>query len=144
MNVVADTNVVVSGLLWRGTPHRIFTAAEAGRLILYTSPPLVDELRDVLARPRFAVYLKARHASAEDLAHSYLKLARLVVPARLPPVIHEDPEDDAVLACAVSARAHAIVTGDRHLLRLGSFLEMPIVQPTVFFSKIFTSSPPRA
>ena len=40
MNVVADTNVVVSALLWRGIPHRILTAAEAGRLTLYASPTL--------------------------------------------------------------------------------------------------------
>ena len=136
MNVVADTNVVVSALLWRGIPHRILTAAEAGRLTLYASPALVDELLHVLARTKFAARLTARQTSAEELAHGYLNFAHLIIPPHLPPVVFEDPDDDAVLACAVAARAQAIITGDRHLLRLKEFRGIPIVLPAVFFSKI--------
>ena len=33
-------------------------------------------------------------------------------------VVVDDPDDDAVLACAVAAHAQAIVSGDRHLLDL--------------------------
>jgi predicted nucleic acid-binding protein len=41
-------------------------------------------------------------------------------------VVTEDPDDDRVLECAVAAHADAIVSGDRHLLRLGSFKSIVI------------------
>ncbi len=51
MRVVADTNVVVSGLLWHGPSRRILDLARAKTLELSTSAELISELRDVLERP---------------------------------------------------------------------------------------------
>ena len=56
----------------------------------------------------------------------YAALARLIEPAVIKPVILPDPDDDAVLACAVAARAEAIVTGDAHLLDLKQYEGVPI------------------
>ncbi len=46
--IVPDTNIVVSGLLWRGNPRRILDAARDRIIKLYTSPVLLEELEDVL------------------------------------------------------------------------------------------------
>jgi len=46
-------------------------------------------------------------------------------------VIVDDPDDDRVLECAIAA-AHAIISGDRHLLRLKSFQSIPIQSPRQF------------
>ena len=54
MRVVADTNTVVSGLLWHGNPRRVLEAARAGALQLYTSAALLAEIEEVLQRPKFA------------------------------------------------------------------------------------------
>jgi len=43
-------------------------------------------------------------------------------------VIEDDPDDNRVLECAIKGRADYIVTGDRHLLRLGSYEAIAIVQ----------------
>lgn len=52
MRVVLDTNVVLSALLWRGTPHRSLVAmAEHPRIQLYSSVALAEELPEMLARP---------------------------------------------------------------------------------------------
>ncbi len=59
----------------------------------------------------------------------YAALAALVSPAHIGPVIAADPDDDAVLACGVAARAEAIATGDPHLLDLGQFQGIPIRTP---------------
>ncbi|HEV8582491.1 MAG TPA: PIN domain-containing protein [Thermoanaerobaculia bacterium] len=48
-------------------------------------------------------------------------------PQEIPPVIEQDPDDDAVLACAVAARAEVIISGDRHLLNLGRFQAIQII-----------------
>ena len=51
MRIVLDTNIVLSGLLWRGTPHHVLAAiAQRSNIQLYTSAALLDELADVLTR----------------------------------------------------------------------------------------------
>lgn len=53
----------------------------------------------------------------------------MVVPAIIPPTIADDPDDDAVLACAVAAEADYMVSGDPHLLTLEQFRHIPILTP---------------
>lgn len=57
---------------------------------------------------------------------AYLQAVELVEPAVIPPT-SRDPDDDAVLACAVAAHADFIVSGDADLLVLGAFSGIPIV-----------------
>ena len=52
-----------------------------------------------------------------------------VLPRERLSVIADDPDDDAVLEAAVAAEADWIVSGDVHLLRLGSFRQIRIVSP---------------
>ncbi len=53
------------------------------------------------------------------LVAQYAAFTRNVLPQSVPAVIADDPDDDHVLACAVSGCADLIVSGDKHLLRLG-------------------------
>lgn len=127
MRVVADTNIVVSGLLWRGNPRRILDAARAGDIQLFTTPVLLTELEDVLSREKFAARLTAVGVTPHDLVLGYAALASVIEPAGLEPVIFADPDDDAVLACAVAARGDVIVSGDSHLLDLKRYLDVRVV-----------------
>jgi putative PIN family toxin of toxin-antitoxin system len=127
MRVVADTNTVVSALLWHGAPRLILDAAREGRITLFTTGTLLAELHGVLLRPKFKERLEAVDVGVDDLAVGYAALAVFVQPAVLDPVIQEDPEDDAVLACAVAASADAIVSGDSHLLRLKQFRHIRVL-----------------
>ena len=136
MRVVADTSVVVSALLWMGLPHRLLTAAEAGRIDLYTSPVLVEELAGVLIRPKFAARLRALRVTPEELVSCHVSVAHLVRPRPIAPVIVEDPADDAVLACALAAQAPYIVSGDGHLLDLKRYQSIHIVSPRTFLTDI--------
>ncbi len=52
MKIVCDTNVLISALLWGGTPGRILDRIEAGLDTLYTSRLLLQELEDVLNYPK--------------------------------------------------------------------------------------------
>ena len=121
MRAVADTNVVVSGLLWQGPPRRVLDLARAGTLELFTSPALLVELEDVLGRRKFRRRLEIAGVDPGDLVLGYAALARVVLPVEKPVVIPEDPDDDEVLACALAARAEIIISGDRHLWSLQSF-----------------------
>ena len=128
MRLVLDTNTIVSGLLWKGPPHAVLMAArERNDILLYSSPRLLAELANVLARKKLATAVVASRRSPEVLLQRYLQVARVVVPAVIAPVIRADPEDDHVLACALAAKADLIVSGDSHLLNLKTYQGIPIV-----------------
>ena len=129
MRLVLDTNAALSGLLWHGNPGKLINAAQAGSLTLYTTAPLLAELHGVLGREKFTKHLHVRGLSATQVFEGYAALATVVVPAIIPPVIIDDPDDDAVLACAVFAKADLVVSGDPHLLKLEHYEDVPIVTP---------------
>lgn len=136
MRAVADTNTLVSGLLWQGPPRRVLDAARTGMLQLYTTAVLVAELEDVLQRPKFAQRLSLAGVTSHTLVLGYTALALLVEPAAIPPAILADPDEDAVLACAVAARAEIIVSGDSHLLGLKDYEGIPIATAVQLLTRI--------
>jgi putative PIN family toxin of toxin-antitoxin system len=118
MRLVLDTNVVVSALLWGGLPYQLLQLAVDGEVTLYTSPALVAELSEILVRPHSKERLTNQGTDAQAIAELYRSFAFSVEPASVPRVVPDDPDDDHVVACAVAAGAHLIVTGDKHLLKL--------------------------
>lgn len=125
MRVVADTNTVVSAFLWGGLPAEVLAAARERRISLHTSPALLAELEDVLAREKFDDRITQVGSSAAQMLAGYRALATPVRPAVIEPTVR-DPDDDHVLACALGAQAALIVTRDRDLLTLGTFRGIPI------------------
>ena len=130
MKLVADTNVVVSGLLWMGYPGRLLETAAAGQVTLYTSAALIAELSTTLAYDKLADRVRRSGLTHRELLRRYLNVAILVQPTAVPRVIPNDPDDDQVLACALAAKANPIISGDRkHLLPLGTYQDIRIVDP---------------
>jgi putative PIN family toxin of toxin-antitoxin system len=135
VRAVIDTNVLVSGLLWHGTPHRIIEHIRDGALTLISSSALLAEFADVISRPKFKTIGARSGARPERLLIEVRRLAEIVEPPATQPV-SRDPDDDAVLALAVAARADLIVTGDIDLLILGSHGGIPIVDPAAAIVRI--------
>jgi len=127
MHLVLDTNVVASALLWGGITRLLLQAGQVKRATLYTSPVLLAELTDILGRRKFGKKIAASGFSVDELVARYAELASVLRPQAIPPTILNDPDDDEVLACALTAHADLIISGDHHLLDLGGFAEMPIV-----------------
>ena len=91
----------------------------AQQAALFTSLPLLAELRGVICRDKFANPPATRGLDARDIFDGYVALCRLIEPAALKRIVLTDPDDDHVLACAIGAKADIIVSGDRDLLGLG-------------------------
>lgn len=120
MKLVLDTNVVVAGLLWNGPPRQLLEWAIDGHIALYSSPALIDELAHTLGYPKFTQRIAAQCATtASALTVRHNALVTLATPTEVPRVIDQDADDDQVLACALTAQADLIVSGDKHLLGLG-------------------------
>lgn len=127
MRIVADTNTVVSGLLWPGPPRRVIDLARERAVTLYTSLALLAELAEVIGRDKFVHRVHAAKLSAADLVEDYRRLAHLIEPPNLAAHVSRDADDDQVLACALAAKAQIIVTRDKDLLVLDPFRGIRIV-----------------
>lgn len=127
MRVVLDTNVVVSALIWGGTPYKLLQAATDGDIELYTSPVLLAELRGVLAREHLTSRLVKQRSSVEQAIGFYGELAISVSPLATPRAVPRDADDDHVIAAALAATADLVVSGDGDLLSVGSFEGVAIV-----------------
>jgi uncharacterized protein len=127
VRAVIDTNVLLSGLLWPGKPHRLIEQVRAGALTFVSSPALLAELAEVVARPKFKSALARSSTDPQLMLAQVRSLAEVIDPPALPESVSRDPDDDVVLALAVAARADLIITGDQDLLILGAYSGIPIV-----------------
>jgi putative PIN family toxin of toxin-antitoxin system len=140
MRAVADTNIVVSGLLWHGPPRQVLDAARNGVVSLFTSADLLAELEEVLSREKFRERLHRAAVQLADLVNGFAALATVVRPAAISPVVLGDPDDDAVIACAVAASAEVIVSGDDDLLTLKRYEGIEVLKASEFLSRIQSAS----
>jgi uncharacterized protein len=131
---VLDTNIFVSGLINpKGAPAAILRALRSKQFILVSSPPINEEIVEVLNRP----YIRDRYGLGDrifDVSFILWELAELVVD--LPEVkVSSDPDDDKFLATADAGRADYLVTGDvGDLLRLQKYRDVTIISPREFVS----------
>jgi putative PIN family toxin of toxin-antitoxin system len=96
MNIVLDTNTVISGLFWKGAPRQVLDLARSGTFTLFTSPELLAELGRVLERQKFSARLALANLSVEELVLGYASLA-------------------------ITVRPQKIASGDSHLLDLNEY-----------------------
>ena len=130
MRVVLDPNVLVSAAISpAGPPRQILTAWTNERFDLIVSPAVLDELADVLARPKLERFITTAIAVAfiDGLATD----AIIVADPPDPPSVSPDPDDDYLIALALAAGADYLVSGDRHLLELTE-PDPPILTPRQF------------
>lgn len=128
MRAVADTNIYISALMFGGLPGTFPDLAFSRAFALICSRAILDELDEKL-RGKFA--LSNKDAS---LVRAQLKeTADLAEPDFALQVVADDPDDNRILECAVGGRADWIVSGDRHLLRLGSYEGISILTVRQFF-----------
>lgn len=128
---MVDTNIVVSSFLASGPPRLLLNRIRDRQDLLCVSRPIVQEYLEVLAR----------EGVSWELLEALLSLFQdpdrvvLVIPSRRIAVIREDPADNMFLECAVEAEADYIISGDRHLLRLGTFEGTPILSPRAYLTR---------
>ena len=131
--VVLDTNIVVSALIAKeGAPARVFEKLLLGKIANYTSKEIIKELIEVLGRKEIAGRT-TKKARAFVLRH-YLNSSIAIVPrSRVSAVEHES--DNKFIETSLDAKASHLITGDKHLLKLGKFREIRIVTAKEFLKE---------
>jgi putative PIN family toxin of toxin-antitoxin system len=129
MRCIIDTNVFVSAaVLSPSVPRQAVSKALRAGLLVF-SEYTVDELKEVLFRPKFD-----RYVSREERT---LFLAQLGSVAEFVPIIQlvrecRDPKDDKFLEVALNGRADVIITGDADLLRVHPWRGITILSPAKY------------
>lgn len=136
MRLVLDTNVVVSALIWGGAPYKFIEAAAAGDIELVSSPAPLSELHNVLHRHHLASRVIQQRSTVEYAIALYAEVVIGVSPLATPRVVLGDVEDDHVIATAVAGGVKIVVSGDRHLLSLGSHQGIGIVNAATAVKRV--------
>jgi putative PIN family toxin of toxin-antitoxin system len=129
--VVIDTNVFISAFGWDGKPEAVLNLMEQRKVVNCITNDIYAELQRVVAYPK----LKFPPTLQVNILEFVFSWSSFVQPKETVAVIADDPDDDKFLACAVATNASAIISGDPHLLGLGSYRNISIMTPTQFLEQ---------
>jgi uncharacterized protein len=128
---VIDTNTLVSAFIFRySNPRKAFEqAVKEGEV--FASLKTYNEFSEVLLRPKFDKYI-----SLEEKLLALKEFKELAVFRKISETITDcrDPKDDKFLELAVSVNASCIITGDKDLLILNPFRNIPILNAVDFIN----------
>jgi putative PIN family toxin of toxin-antitoxin system len=128
LRVVLGTNILVSALVFPGgAPELVYRMALEERVELISSKSLLAELGSVL-ESKFGW----EPARVEQAVGQVTRIATLMEPKSAIAEITADPADNRVLEAATAGEATVIVSGDRHLLDLGTWRGVAIRNPADF------------
>lgn len=125
MNVVLDTNVLISGLFWTGPPRRILQAWMTGSIELFHTEEIFEENAAVVHRHQALYTLVDARKVLRLLEFS----GNRVEPLSLDKQVCSDPDDDKFIACALAAGCRVIISGDRHLLDADGYEGIRVMTP---------------
>ena len=136
MRVVLDTNVLLSAILFAGTPGRILEAWRTGKVELVLAPDIADEYVRVAER------LEERYDDVEvqPIIALVIQNATLVSATRLPGPVCDDPDDDKFLACARASGTDIIVSGDKKLRATSGYEGIQVLTPREFIDRFLSGS----
>lgn len=128
IKIVADTNVLISAILFGGNPRKILEKVLSNDIGLILSRQILEEFEGVLCGKKFN-YLPD---VALAIIHEIELIAQILAPKRHIAIVQTDPDDNMVLECGIAGRADYIVSGNAHLLALKEFEGIRIVTPAEF------------
>jgi putative PIN family toxin of toxin-antitoxin system len=136
MRAVVDTNILVRALIRpRGTVGPVLQRLRQGDYVLLYAPSLLEELVDVLNRPRLRQKYGLTEADIRTVVSLLLLRGEAVTPTEHVTACR-DPKDNKFLKVAIAGQADVIVSGDEDLPVLHPFRDIPIVGPAQFLAML--------
>ena len=127
MRVLLDTNVLIAAFIARGVCSELLEHCIRNHSLI-SSKLLLRELEEKLADK-----FKFTHQEIREVAVLLRGKTEFVEPVSLDQPVCRDPDDDVELATALVGECDCIVTGDKDLLVLERFRQIPILAPADFW-----------
>lgn len=130
MILLIDSNVWISALVYGGKPREIFEYIVKNGMFVAVSDEMISEVRRIL-RNKFPLFLDDFEAILALLS-PYCRSYKL---GTNPVDICRDPDDNYLLELGNLSKANFIISGDKDLLSIGVFNNIPITTPADFVAK---------
>ena len=134
MKAILDTNVLISGIFFSGTPYEILAAWRDRKIELIISPEILEEYR------RVGEEMEIKFPGIEIAP--FLELlaieATMVAVMPLTESVCTDPDDDKFLACAIASKARVICSGDKALLKTTGYQGIEVLTPRSFADRFLS------
>ncbi len=134
VKVVFDTNVWLSIFMKKILSDEFSQVKQD--LTVYVSKDIILELSKVLLYPKIAEILRKANVNEREILRAIEANSIIVKPKLKLQVIDEDIEDNKIIECALASGADIIVSGDKHLLKLGKYKKTTILTPREFFDEV--------
>ncbi|MBI4764911.1 MAG: putative toxin-antitoxin system toxin component, PIN family [Deltaproteobacteria bacterium] len=138
MNIVVDTNILVSAVLWKGPPFQALKIIlEMHSLV--QSQSTIEEFEKVIRREKFRKILEKSGGTPETLIETLILESKFYAisrrsAAKAKRIKIEDKEDAIFLELALEAKAPIVVSGDKHLLDLKEVSQIKFVSAKEFLA----------
>lgn len=132
IKVVLDTNVFISALFWKGAPHDVFRKILEGAILNFTSPKILEELKE-----RLLIKFKLPAEKVREFLEVIIFNSQIVYPKKKLNVVRKDPSDNKIIECALEAKASFVISGDEHLLEIKEYKGIKIITPREFLSQLY-------
>lgn len=131
--VVFDTNIYISAILFGGNPRSCLELARSGDIVLIISKAILVEVAKKL-REKFLW----EETDITDVIEGLLVFITIINPSQTITIIKEDEPDNRILEAAMEAKADYVVSGDKkHLLSLRKFKAIPIISSKEFLDRYY-------
>jgi len=129
MNVVIDTNILISGIFWSGSPRKILELWVNGTIKLIASPDMISEYINVIER------LQNRDPELAQLWKDFLLENIAIINPNIVITACRDKKDNMFIECALYGAVQYLVSGDEDLLVLKRFNTVEIVTVNQFLRR---------
>jgi len=132
MRIVLDTNVLISGIFWKGNESRVLKKCQARDVENYISMDIFEEFIRVLVQQKFGLTEEEIDVTVSMVA----SFSTFIESKKRFDIVKEDPGDNKFLECAYGANAEFLISGDKHLLTLKRFKGTEILSAREFLKEI--------
>lgn len=109
MRIVLDTNCLIQCIPAGSRYHKVWQSFVCGENTLCISNEIIEEYVEILQR-------LTDHETAELIIKTIINssFVKMITPFYHFQLIHQDPDDNKFVDCAIAASARYIVTNDHH------------------------------
>ncbi len=125
MNIVFDTNALISATLWyESSAQKVLNKILKEGHSIYSSADIITEYRNVLRRD-----FNFPEEKINLFLGKILSFVNIIMPLEKIKFIEDYPDDNKILECVISSSSDYIITYDNHLLNIKEFRGIKIIKP---------------
>ncbi len=123
-------------MIWGGSPAKIIKAAEAKKISILISEEILGEINQTLVYPRLKQIYEEAGVNRVELMEIVMRKGKLIEVLTKVDCAPEDPSDNKFIECASAGEADYVVSGDKHLLKIGNYKKIKILPVNEFLKTL--------